>query len=148
MVMRTPYTQIYLHFTWATWDRHPFLNEAVRPRVYDCIQAECGRLGADVIAIGGIEDHVHVLARLPATIAPAELVKRMKGVSSHLVNHDVRPPFFFKWQGAYGAFTLAKRDVPMIRDYILRQEEHHREQRLDYELEPHLAREAQDTSPR
>ena len=69
--MRTPFTPLYLHFVWATWDRHPYLVEPLRSRVYGCIQGECGRLGADVIAIGGVEDHVHVLVRVPATIAPA-----------------------------------------------------------------------------
>ncbi|HYJ79305.1 MAG TPA: IS200/IS605 family transposase [Longimicrobiaceae bacterium] len=134
--MRTPFTQLYLHFVWATWDRHPFLSEPLRSRVYACIQAECGRLGADVIALGGVEDHVHVLVRVPATIAPAELVNQMKGVSSHLVNHEIRPPFFFKWQGGYGAFTITKRDVPAVRDYVNNQERHHREKRLDPAVEP------------
>lgn len=93
-------------------------------------------MGADVIAIGGIEDHVHVLARTPATLAPADLAKQIKGASSHLVNREIAPPFYFKWQGAYGAFSISKKDVPMIRQYVLRQEERHRDNRLDPDLEP------------
>ncbi len=143
--MRTPYTQLYLHLVWSTWDRHPFLTERVRDRVYDCIQAECTRLRTDVIAIGGIVDHVHVLVRPPATLAPADLVKQIKGTSSHLVNHEVRPPFFFKWQGAYGAFSVSKRHVPMMRGYVLRQEERHRDGRTYPELEPPPSR---DPEPR
>jgi hypothetical protein len=42
---------------------------------------------------------------------------------------------FFKWQRYYGAFTLAKRQVPHVRDYVLRQEEHHRTGRLSQPLE-------------
>jgi REP element-mobilizing transposase RayT len=134
--MRAPYTQLYLHLVWATWDRHPFLVPAIRERVYECIQAECVNLRVDVIAIGGIEDHVHLLVRVPATIAPADLVKRVKGASSHMVNHDIHAPFYFKWQGAYGAFSVSKRHVPLIRDYVLRQEEHHRDRTLYPLLEP------------
>ena len=134
--MRAPYTQLYLHLVWATWDRHPFLVPAIRARVYECIQAECVNLRVDVIALGGMEDHVHLLVRVPATIAPADLVKRVKGASSHMVNHDVRPPFYFKWQGAYGAFSVSKRHVPMIREYVLRQAEHHRDRTLYPLLEP------------
>jgi putative transposase len=134
--MRAPWTQLYLHLVWSTWDRHPFLVQGIRERVYECVQAECVELRVDVVAIGGIEDHVHLLVRVPTTIAPADLVKRVKGASSHRVNHDVRPPFYFKWQGAYGAFSVSKRHVPLIREYVLRQEEHHRERSLYRLLEP------------
>ena len=140
--MRAPYTQLYLHLVWATWDRHPFLVPEIRERVYECIQAECVNLRVDVIAIGGIEDHVHLLIRVPATIAPADLVKRVKGASSHMVNHDIHAPFYFKWQGAYGAFSVSKRHVPLIRDYVLRQAEHHRDLSLYPLLEPPTSPEA------
>jgi putative transposase len=135
--MRSPYTQIYLHLVWATWDRYPYLDDpGLRRRVYECIQAECVALRVDVVAIGGVEDHAHLLVRVPATIAPADLVKRVKGASSHMMNHDAGAPFYFKWQGGYGAFSVSRRHVPLIRDYVLRQQEHHRERQLYPLLEP------------
>ena len=88
------------------------------------------------VAGAGVEDHVHLLVRVPATIAPADLVQRVKGASSHMVNHDIHAPFYFKWQGAYGAFSISKRHVPMIREYVLRQAEHHRDRTLYPLLEP------------
>jgi REP element-mobilizing transposase RayT len=131
MPNRSSHAELYLHLVWATWDRHPFLADPeLRRRVYACLLAECTRMGADLLAVGGVEDHVHVLVRPPATIAPASLVKQMKGASSHLVNEVIRPPFFFKWQGGYGAFSVSRRHVPFIRRYIERQEDHHRERRL------------------
>ena len=85
--MREPYTQLYVHILWATWDRLPLLSGEREATIYACIQAECGKLGAEMLAIGGIEDHVHVVARIPATLSVAELVKQIKGSSSHLANH-------------------------------------------------------------
>ncbi|HEX6039712.1 IS200/IS605 family transposase [Longimicrobium sp.] len=118
--------EVYVHAVWSTWDRAPFLTPAVREQVYRCIRRECSLLKTEVIALGGIEDHVHVLLRLPATITIAELVKQMKGSSSHLANHRVLPRGF-KWQGGYSAFSVSRRAVPFVKDYILRQEEHHRD---------------------
>ncbi|MEN6581922.1 MAG: transposase [Armatimonadota bacterium] len=66
--MREPYTQLYVHIVWSTWDRLPLLSADVQSAVYRCIQAECDRLGADVLAIGGVEDHIHILVRLPGYI--------------------------------------------------------------------------------
>src|SRR5204863_8382540 len=118
-----------------TWDRLPLLPAPIRPRVYACIQAECDALRAEVLAIGGTADHVHLLVRIPATPAIATLVKQAKGVSSHFVTHELDPPDGFKWQGAYGAFTVSSAEVPRVRAYVLNQEEHHRDQMLDHEIE-------------
>jgi REP element-mobilizing transposase RayT len=118
-------TEVYLHIVWSTWDRAPLLSADVRPRVYLCIREEAARLKSEIISIGGIEDHVHVLLKLPATVSIADLVKQLKGSSSHLVNHEVLPRSF-KWQGGYNARSVSRRVVPIVRNYILNQEEHHR----------------------
>ncbi|HEU0298284.1 MAG TPA: IS200/IS605 family transposase [Longimicrobium sp.] len=124
-----------VHLVWATWDRLPLITRDIEPRLYRCIAAEAHRLGAEIGAIGGIEDHVHVPARYPPSIPVSELVKQMKGVSSRLVHDQIAPGAFFKWQGSYGAFSIAHRDVPMVRRYVHRQEEHHRIGRLNATLE-------------
>ncbi len=129
--MREPFTQITLHAVWATWDRLPLLQGDIQEAVYDCIQAECAHSKVELLAIGGVEDHIHVLARLPVSLGIPDFIKQIKGSSSHLITHQVRPDAFFKWQGAYGAFTLAKSDVPRLRAYILNQRQHHREGTVD-----------------
>ncbi|MGH7463099.1 MAG: IS200/IS605 family transposase, partial [Longimicrobiales bacterium] len=101
--MRAPYTQLYLHGVWATWDRLPLITQAVEARLYAAVAAKCHELKCEMIAIGGDMDHVHVLVRFPTTLAVATLLKEVKGSSSHLMTHEVTPNEFFKWQGAYGA---------------------------------------------
>lgn len=123
--MRSPYTQLYLHIVWATWDRLPLITEAIKPRLYAAMAAKCRELKCIPLAIGGIADHVHVLVRLHTTVAIATLVKEIKGASSHLVTHEIAIGEFFKWQGSYGAFTLRKSEVPNVVAYIERQAEHH-----------------------
>ena len=123
--MRGPYTQLYLHLVWATWDRLPLITETIEGRVYAAVAAKCRELKCEPLAIGGIDDHVHLLVRLHTTVAVATLAKHVKGSSSHLVTHEIVPGEFFKWQGSYGAFTLRKESVPQVQSYIERQEEHH-----------------------
>ncbi|HEX8903689.1 MAG TPA: IS200/IS605 family transposase, partial [Longimicrobiaceae bacterium] len=128
--------EIYLHLVWATWDRVPLLTGEVREMVYRSLQAECLAMRVEVIAIGGMEDHVHILVRAPASIAPAELAKQVKGASSFLVNSAARPVQVFRWQGGYGVFSVSRQHVARIRGYVLNQEAHHREGRLASYLEP------------
>jgi len=128
--MRAPYTQLYLHAVWATWDRLPLITPDIELRIYGAINEKCRALNAYPLALGGMADHLHLLVRLPTTLAVATLLKEVKGASSHLVTHAIQPGEFFKWQGAYGAFTLSKDEVPRVIDYIRNQKEHHASQNL------------------
>ena len=142
--MREPYTQLYLHLVWATWDRFPWLVAGIREAIYNCIQYECTQCKAELIAVGGVADHVHVLVRLPATISVADLVKQLKGVSSHFATHELAVGGF-KWQGGYGAFTLDKSGVPNVKSYILNQENHHNNSTFWPDFELHV--QPQQTPP-
>ena len=123
--MRAPYTQLFLHCVWATWDRLPLITPDIKPRLYAAIAAKCRELKCVPLAIGGVDDHVHLVVRLHTTVPVARLLKEVKGSSSHLVTHEIAPGKFFKWQGAYGAFTFAKADLPQVVTYVERQKEHH-----------------------
>jgi putative transposase len=118
--------QVYIHIVWGTWDRAPILVPDVKRSVYACILAKCRALKVVVHAIGGTEDHMHLLLELPATITIADLVKHIKGSSSHLASHSGQQRVEFKWQGAYGAFAVSKSVVPSVIEYIEGQEQHHR----------------------
>jgi REP element-mobilizing transposase RayT len=128
--MRSPYTQLYIHCVWGTWDRLPLITPQVEQRLYAAILAKCHELKCEMIAIGGVEEHVHLLARLPTTLAVATLLKEVKGASSHLMTHEITPGEFFKWQGAYGAFTVSKGGVNAVAEYIHNQKAHHAEKCL------------------
>ncbi len=111
---------------WATWDRLPLLTGTIEREVYRAIGTKCNELNAEVIAIGGIEDHIYLLVRMPATVTIADLVGQAKGASAHLATHKLLPQDqFFKWQGAYAAFSVSLEDVPRISTYIAHQREHH-----------------------
>jgi REP element-mobilizing transposase RayT len=129
------YTQLYVHLVWATWDRVPYLTGETQAAAYACIRADCHKLGVDVLEIGGMPEHLHILTRLPTTVAIAALVKQAKGASAHLANHLPSGESFVKWQKGYGAFTISKQQVERVREYIRRQEEHHSDGTLLRDLE-------------
>ena len=131
--MRHPWTQLYAHVVWSTRGRAPLITPALRPHIYRSLQHHASNIGVDVLAIGGITDHVHVLVRLQGKHAISDVVQRMKGGSSHLVTNVLGQPF--AWQGGYGAFTLSKRAVPDVHRYLLNQERHHAEGSLYRTLE-------------
>ncbi|MEJ2597721.1 MAG: IS200/IS605 family transposase [Anaerolineales bacterium] len=123
--MRSPYTQLYLHCVWATWDRLPLITPLNEQSIYASILSKGQGLKCNVLALGGTSDHIHLLVRFSTTITVANLVKEIKGASSHLVTHQVTAGEFFKWQGAYGAFTVSKNLVSVLKTYIEHQKQHH-----------------------
>src|SRR5205814_316872 len=113
------------HCVWATWDRLPLLTAALEPPVHAAILDKCQQLGCHPLAIGSVADHIHLLVRFPPTLPVATLLQEVKGASSHLVTHAVAPGAFFKWQGAYGAFTVQQDGLAVVRAYIKNQKAHH-----------------------
>lgn len=89
--MRRNKLALYIHLVWATWDRLPLITPEIERRLHRNIESEARKQGCDVLAINGVQDHIHLLVTLPATITIANLVKQVKGVSSHFVNETLKP---------------------------------------------------------
>jgi REP element-mobilizing transposase RayT len=123
--MRRNKLSLYVHFVWTTWDRLPLITPAIERALYRNIIESAQSLGCRVLAINGVEDHVHVFLALPSTVSIAELVQKMKGASAHFVNNQMALEYHFKWQGFYGAFSVSRWDISKIINYIKNQKEHH-----------------------
>lgn len=97
----------------------------IERRLYREIESEAVKMRCIVLAVNGIEDHVHAALIIPTILTIADPVKQIKGASSHFVNEVLRPEMPFKWQGSYGAFTVSRWDVDKIVAYVKNQKQHH-----------------------
>ena len=120
-----PYCQLFYHLVWATKDREPLLTVEVEPVIHGLLRSKAVRLGAQVFALNGIEDHVHLIASIPPSLAVASFVGQVKATATTQFNkaHPTQPIF---WQQEYGAFTFDTKRLPYHVDYVLHQKEHHR----------------------
>ena len=71
-------------------------------------------------------EHVHVLIDLPPTRSVDEVVKALKGSSSHWTNASGLVVGRFRWARGYGAFSVSASVLEDVIAYIEGQEEHHR----------------------
>lgn len=90
-------------------------------------------------AIGGVADHVHLLIGLRATACLADVVRDVKAVSSRWV-HESKGVSAFAWQEGYGAFTVSPSQREAVREYIAKQDEHHRKRSFQEEYIEFLER--------
>jgi REP element-mobilizing transposase RayT len=126
---------VYIHLVFSTKGRRPFLRDrGIRESLHRYLGEISKRLQCPPISIGGVEDHVHLLTRFGRTITQAEWVKESKRVSNQwLQEQDV---WFrdFEWQGGYAAFSVSPSNLDEVKDYIGRQEEHHKKMTFQDEL--------------
>ncbi|RYX81407.1 IS200/IS605 family transposase [bacterium] len=117
--------QVYLHLVWGTWNRDEIILPSFERELWGELRNLVEKQGCRLLALGGTGNHVHLLVQFNATQTIADFVQILKGGSSIWVNEKVRPNLFFKWQGAYGAFSVGHREVPEIIGYIKKQKQHH-----------------------
>ena len=124
--MPKSYTNLLYHIVFSTRERRPLITTDRRPALYEYIGGTIRGLGGISLAIGGIEDHLHLLAKLRPDKALSDVLRDLKSNSSGWM-HDVFPDAKdFAWQHGYGAFTVSSSQVPAVSNYIANQERHHK----------------------
>jgi putative transposase len=131
---------VYIHLVFSTKERHPFLrDESVRNSLHLYLGGISKRLRCAPIITGGVEDHVHLLARLGRTLTQAEWVKELKRVSNLWMKekYSIKD---FAWQGGYADFSVSASNLEQVKKYIANQQFHHRKMDFQEELRALLRR--------
>jgi REP element-mobilizing transposase RayT len=110
----------------STKNRELFMDEDIQPRIHRYIGGIARKHGAVVEAVGGTEDHVHLLFRLDADTSVAEIARLVKSNSSKWIHETFPRKTAFAWQTGYGAFSVSASRSATVKRYIERQKEHHR----------------------
>ena len=134
--------QIYYHLVWTTKNRQPLITSNKEAQLYDYILGKADALNCKVHAIDGIEDHIHLVVTIPPNLAISEFVKRIKGSSSHHLNHSPNTlSEKFAWQEGYGVFSLGYKQLQDVVAYVQNQKSHHSQLTTHPYLEPQNAKE-------
>ena len=132
------YTRLILHIIFSTKDRIPYLAHDRREEIFAYMGGILRELKCEPLHINGMPDHVHALLRVPATIAIAEVVQRMKGSSAKWIHEKRILLRAFAWQRGYSAFSVSESIVDGVSRYIANQEVHHRSISFQDELRAFL----------
>src|SRR5580765_4882275 len=104
-------SMVYIHPVFSTKERRPFLrDQRIREKVHGYLGAVSKRLDCPPIITGGVEDHVHLLARFGRTITQAEWVKELKRVSNIWLKEEAGLAGF-EWQAGYADFSVSQSNL-------------------------------------
>ncbi len=123
--MPNTYTNLLFHIVYGTKYRKPLIKSSWQDDLYGYVGGIIRDENGILLAAGGMTDHIHLLAKLPPTIAVSDMLRLIKTNSSKWANErgDVS---YFEWQAGYAAFSVSESQADPVRQYIRTQEEHHR----------------------
>ena len=122
--MPNSYVSNHVHIVFSTKNRMKAMSEDLQPKLWAYMAGIIRNHGMHAVAIGGIEDHIHALINLGATLGIAKAVQVLKANSSRWMNEH--PKTRFEWQEGYFACSVSRSQVASVIRYIASQKEHHK----------------------
>jgi putative transposase len=120
-----PHYQLFFHIVWTTKNRTAWIQPDIEPTLYGVIKQKTINLEAQIFAVNGFKDHIHLVVSVPPKIALANFIGEIKGYSSFCLNRLKTGGGPFHWQAEYAVFSLDKASLFTCVDYVERQTSHH-----------------------
>ena len=120
-----------MHVVFSTKERRKMIPTNMRERLWSYTAGICKHQKVFVHAVGGMEDHIHLLLQFPATVVISEAIKTIKANSSSWMSDEIGQ---FAWQQGYGAVSVSKSNMAAVMTYIQNQERHHRKMTFEEEF--------------
>ena len=128
-------TSLLCHIVFATKMRERTILMDKKRELYAYINGIIQNKNCYTIRINGMDDHIHILVDMHPTVAVADLVKVIKQSSSNWLRQNWLFPMFMGWGKGYYAASIGIEGKEACRNYIMNQEEHHRNENFMQEME-------------
>ena len=120
--MAHSYVSSIFHIVFSTKQRMQLIRPDNQSRLWNYLAGIARNHGMHVLAVGGTENHVHILVVLPPDMALSDAVRALKANSSRWMRETDR---LFAWQEGYGAFSVSPSQLDKVKQYIANQRAHH-----------------------
>jgi len=104
--MSHTYVQNVIHVAFSTKHRSKSISKEFQPRLWAYVAGICKNHGIFVHAVGGTDDHIHLLIQIPAPLSVAKAVLAIKSNSSRWANEQGN-----KFAVSYTHLDVYKRQV-------------------------------------
>lgn len=131
--MANTYTSLHYHIVFSTKRREPYIAQNIQDRVWAYIGGIARENNMTALAVGGMNDHAHVLLWTRPTQTVSKAVQLLKGGSSLWIHQTFPALKGFAWQDGYGAFAVCRAHTEVVVEYIRNQKEHHRKKTFQEE---------------
>jgi len=121
-------SKMSVHLVWVTKYRYHVLQGDIQQRTRDLIIQICNSENVQILKGVVSKDHVHVHVEYPPSLSVSNLVKKLKGRTSRLLQIEfpqLKQKYWGRhfWAVGYGAWSTGQITDEMVQEYL----EHHRE---------------------
>ena len=120
------YTNLVYHIVWRTYRSIPTIVAEHERDLYAYIHGYIHAHNGKLYRIGGMPDHIHMLLSIPPNIAVSEFMRGLKFSTNNWLKNSSDFPHFSGWGEGFAAFTYSKEQIPVVKQYIMNQREHHK----------------------
>lgn len=116
----------YYHLVWETQERAALIRPSIEAELYTFIIDRAAESQVYVYAIGGIEDHIHLVAAIPPQLSVSQVVKDLKESSAAYINETIQPNYLeLAWESGFGCLSFGEGQLPVAIAYVKEQSLHH-----------------------
>ncbi|MCH7398541.1 IS200/IS605 family transposase [Belliella sp. DSM 107340] len=120
------YTSLLYHIVFSTYKREKTITKNNKKELFAYIYGYLRNKNCHLYRLNGVEDHIHIFTHIHQSISLASLVKDIKLSTTALIKEKGLFENWKGWQEGYGAFTVNAHAKEKLIDYIINQEEHHK----------------------
>ena len=129
--MSHAYVANFVHCVFSTKDRHNLIPLELQANLCAYLIGIARNLQIQLIAVGGMPNHIHLLLAVPPAMALSVAIQKLKANSSRWISEQ---GLNFEWQKGYAAFSVSASLVETVTNYIRNQEQHHRGRTFEEEF--------------
>ena len=146
--MAGTFSQIYVQVVFSVMGRERLIAKHWREELFRYIAGIVSGKEQKAIAVGGVEDHVHILLGLRPSMRVSDLVRDIKSNSAKWVNQKGLVAGKFRWQDGYAVFSYSRSQLDAVYHYVKNQEKHHRGKSFEEEYKALLEEFGVEYDPR
>jgi putative transposase len=112
---------INYHFVWIPKFRRKILVDRLAVRLDELIRSKTAELGGEVLNLTIQPDHVHLFCSFPPTVAPYQIMHRLKGYTAHELREEfphLKSRLPNLWTRSYFVGTAGHVSAQTIQRYI------------------------------
>ncbi|MDR2840021.1 MAG: transposase [Paludibacter sp.] len=123
--MKVEYNNLYTHFVFTTLNRMPLILDKFRDRIEKYITGIVNNNGCKMYSIYANPEHIHFLVSRSPMLDDESLATIVANSSEKFINDNRLCVGLFQWQQSCSAFSVSKRNIHDLCQYIADQKEHH-----------------------
>jgi len=127
-----------MHIVVGTYRQRSFLTAEIRIQLFTYLSVVAKSKGTKLVALGGTENHIHLLLAMPSKLSVESAILALKQSSTIWLRQNFESLRAFSWSTGFAAFSISRSQLESTLLYIQNQEQYHWKKTFEEEYKEFL----------